>query len=162
MGARRVRQAGPQNRKLEEASMRFMMLMIPKGYENARPSAMPDPAAVAAMMKYNEDLQKAGVLLGLEGLHPPASGARVSFAGGEAEVTEGPFPNTKETLGGYWMIRVASRDEAIAWAKRCPASANEIIEIRQVQEMADFADPKYGDTAKRGAALGEELGSKAG
>jgi hypothetical protein len=114
------------------------------------------------MMKYNEELQKAGVLLGLEGLHPPASGARIMFSGGNPRVSDGPFPDAKETLGGYWMIKVASREEAIAWAKRCPASANEIIEVRQVQEMADFADPKYGDTTKRGAALGEKLRSKAG
>src|SRR4051794_41438267 len=120
--------------------MRFMMLMIPKGYEDAAPGTMPDAERVAAMMKYNEDLQKGGVLLGLDGLHPPSTGARVSFAGGRPVVTDGPFAETKEVLGGYWMIEVASRDEAIAWAKRCPASENEIIEIRQVQEMADFSD----------------------
>ena len=141
--------------------MRFMMLMIPKGYEKAAPGAMPDPEAVAAMMKYNEDLQKAGVLIGLEGLHPPAAGARITFAGGNAQVTEGPFVGATETLGGYWMIKVKSRDEAIAWAKRCPASQNETIEVRQVQDMADFADPKYGDTREREAALGEKLKAKA-
>src|SRR5436190_19739210 len=118
--------------------MRFMMLMIPKGYEKAAPGAMPDAKAVAEMMKYNESLQKAGVLLALDGLHPPSMGARVSFAGGKPLVTDGPFAEAKEVLGGYWMIEVKSRDEAIAWAKRCPASNNEIIEIRQVQEMADF------------------------
>jgi hypothetical protein len=120
--------------------MRFMMLMIPKGYESASPGAMPEPAAVAAMMKYNEELQKAGVLLALDGLHPPSMGARVSFEGGRPKVTDGPFAEAKEVLGGYWMIQVRSRDEAIEWAKRCPASGNEIIEIRQVQEMADFPD----------------------
>jgi hypothetical protein len=118
--------------------MRFMMLMIPKGYESAEPGAMPDAAAVAAMMKYNEDLQKAGVLLALDGLHPPAMGARVSFAGGKPVVTDGPFAEAKEVLGGYWMIEVGSKEEAIAWAKRCPGSENEVIEIRQVQEMSDF------------------------
>jgi hypothetical protein len=120
--------------------MRFMMLMIPKGYESAEPGAMPDAAAVAAMMKYNEALQKAGVLLALDGLHPPSMGARVSFAGGKPLVTDGPFAEAKEVLGGYWMIEVASKEEAIAWAKRCPASANEVIEIRQVQEMSDFPE----------------------
>lgn len=118
--------------------MRFMMLMIPKGYENAKPGTMPDPKAVEAMMKYNEDLQKAGVLLALEGLHPPSMGARVSFAGGKPVVTDGPFAEAKEVLGGYWMIQVKSKEEAIEWAKRCPASENEVIEIRQVQEMSDF------------------------
>ena len=120
--------------------MRFMMLMIPKGYESAKPGTMPDPAAVQAMMKYNEQLQDAGVLLSLEGLHPPSMGARVSFSTGKPVVTDGPFAESKEVVGGYWMIRVQSRDEAIEWAKRCPASANETIEIRQVMEMSEFPD----------------------
>jgi hypothetical protein len=120
--------------------VRFMMLMIPKGYENAAPGTMPDPKAVAAMMKYNEELQKAGVLLGLEGLHPPSMGVRVSFTGGKPAVTDGPFAETREVIGGYWMIQVKSKQEAIEWASRCPASDNEVIEIRQVQEFADFPE----------------------
>ena len=118
--------------------MRFMMLMIPQRYESAPPDAQPDPERVAAMMKYNEALKDAGVLVTLDGLHPPSMGARVSFAGGKPMVTDGPFTEAKEVIGGYWMIEVKSRAEAIAWARRCPASDNEIIEIRQVQEMADF------------------------
>jgi hypothetical protein len=118
--------------------MRFMMLMIPKGYETATPDTMPDPKAVAAMVKYNESLQKAGVLLGLDGLHPLSAGARVSFPGGKSKVIDGPFVETKEVVGGYWMIQVKSKEEAIEWASRCPASDNEVIEVRQVQEFADF------------------------
>src|SRR4051812_47026227 len=118
--------------------MRFMMLMIPLGYETAPADVQLDPDAVAAMMKYNEALKDAGVLITLDGLHPPSTGARVSFASGKPAVTDGPFTESKEVLGGYWMIEVKSRQEAIEWAKKCPASANEIIEIRQVQEMADF------------------------
>jgi hypothetical protein len=118
--------------------MRFMMLMIPKGYETAAPGAMPDAKAVAAMMKYNESLQKAGVLLALDGLHPPSMGARVSFSGGKPKVTDGPFAEAKEVLGGYWMIQVKSKEEAIEWASRCPGGDNEVIEVRQVQELADF------------------------
>ncbi len=118
--------------------MRFMMLMIPKGYEKAAPGAAPDAKLVAAMMKYNEQLQKAGVLLALDGLHPPSTGARVSFGGGKPTATDGPFAEAKEVLGGYWMIDVKSRDEAIAWALRCPASEGDTIEVRQVQELADF------------------------
>ncbi|HKV46213.1 MAG TPA: YciI family protein [bacterium] len=118
--------------------MRFMLLMIPKGYEKAAPGTMPSAETVAAMMKFNESLQKAGVLLDLQGLHPLSMGARVSFAGGKALVTDGPFVETHEVLGGYWMIQVNSKAEAIEWASRCPASANEVIEVRQVQEMADF------------------------
>ena len=119
--------------------MRFMLLMIPKGYEKAPPGTIPDDAAaIAAMMKYNESLQKAGVLLALDGLHPPSMGARVSFSGGRPRVTDGPFAEAKEVLGGYWMIQVKSRDEAIEWASRCPGADTETIEVRQVQEVSDF------------------------
>ncbi len=118
--------------------MRFMMLMIPGGYEKAAPGTMPDPDAVAKMMKYNESLQKAGILLALDGLRPPSEGARVTFRGGKPKVTDGPFAEAKEVLGGYWIIQVRSKEEAIEWAKRCPAGENETIEIRQVQEMSDF------------------------
>jgi hypothetical protein len=99
---------------------------------------MPDAKSVEAMMKYNESLQKAGVLLALDGLHPPSMGVRVAFPGGKPNVTDGPFAEAKEVIGGYWMIQVRSKEEAIEWAKRCPASENEVIEIRQVQEMSDF------------------------
>jgi hypothetical protein len=112
--------------------------MIPKGYETAAPGTMPDAKAVEAMMKYNEALQKAGVLVALDGLHPPSTGARVSFKNGKPTVTDGPFAEAKEVLGGYWMIRVNSRAEAIEWAKQIPGGDNEIVEIRQVQEMEDF------------------------
>jgi hypothetical protein len=118
--------------------MRFMMLVIPKGYESAKPGTMPDPKQVEAMMEYNRALQKAGVLVTLDGLHPPSMGARVTFSGGKPTVTDGPFAEAKEVLGGYWMIQVKSRDEALDWAKRAPMADNEIIEVRQVQEMSDF------------------------
>ena len=137
--------------------MRFMMLMIPKGYETATPGEMPDAKAVEAMMKYNESLQKAGVLLALDGLHPPSMGARVSFESGKPRVTDGPFAEAKEVVGGYWMIQVKSREEAIEWAKRCPGSPNEVIEIRQVQEMSDFPED-----VKKAAAGFEALQAKSG
>ena len=137
--------------------MRFMMLMIPKGYEKAPPGTAPDAKAVEAMMKYNESLQKAGVLLALDGLHPPSTGARVSFPGGKPKVTDGPFAEAKEVIGGYWMIQVKSKAEAVEWAKRCPAGENEVIEIRQVQEMSDF--PADVQKAAAGfAEMQEELG----
>jgi hypothetical protein len=138
-------------------TMRFMMLMIPKGYEKAAPGAMPDAKAVAAMMKYNEALLKGGVLVSLEGLHPPSMGARVSFSGGKPMVTDGPFIEAKEVLGGYWMIQVKSKAEAIEWASRCPASDNEVIEIRQVQEMSDFPE----DVQKAAAGF-PEMQAKSG
>ena len=123
--------------------MRFMMLVIPKGYEKAAPGVELDAKRVVTMMKYNESLQKAGVLLALDGLHPPSMGARVSFSGGKPKVADGPFTEAKEIVGGYWMIQVKSREEAVEWASRCPASDNEVIEVRQVQELSDFpADVK--------------------
>src|SRR5271163_4518726 len=111
--------------------MRFMMLMTPKGYEKAEPGAMPDAKAVASMMKYNESLQKAGVLLALDGLHPPAAGTQVTFAAGQTRVSDGPFAEAKELIGGYWMIQVKSKEEAVEWARRCPAGEGDIIEVRQ-------------------------------
>ncbi len=118
--------------------MRFMMLMIPGGYEKAAPGTMPDPPRVAAMMRFNESLQRAGILLALDGLHPVSMGARVAFSGGKAQVTDGPFVEAKEVLGGYWMIEVRSLEEAIEWASRCPGAENEIVEVRPVQELSDF------------------------
>ena len=128
--------------------MRFMMIMIPKGYEKAAPGTMPDAKAVEAMMKYNEALQKAGVLLALDGLHPPSMGARISFAGGKAKATDGPFAEAKEVIGGYWMIQVKSKEEAVQWALRCPGGENEIIEVRQVQEFSDFPQDVQDAAAK--------------
>jgi hypothetical protein len=137
--------------------MRFMMLMIPKRYDKAAPGTMPDAKAVAAMMKYNESLQKAGVLLALDGLHPPSMGARVTFPGGKPKVIDGPFAEAKEVIGGYWMIQVKSREEAIEWASRCPGSENEMIEVRQVREFSDFpAD------VKEAAASFHEMKAQAG
>jgi hypothetical protein len=118
--------------------MRFMMIVIPKGYETAAPDAVPSAEAVARMMEYNKRLQKAGVLLGLEGLLPPSTGARISYTDGKATVTDGPFAEAKEVIGGYWIIQVRSREEAIEWARRAPMSNNEIIEVRQIHEMSDF------------------------
>ncbi len=141
--------------------MRFMMLIIPKGYEKAAAGAMPDAKLVAAMMKYNASLQKAGVLLALDGLHPPSMGARISFSGGKPTVTDGPFTEAKEVLGGYWMIQVKSKEEAVEWAKRCPGSDNEVIEVRQVQEFEDFpADVQK--AARSEPALREQLKQQQG
>ena len=118
--------------------MRFMMVVIPKGYETAAADATPGAEAVAKMMEYNKSLQRAGVLLALDGLLPPSTGARVSYTDGKATVTDGPFAEAKEAIGGYWIIQVRSREEAIEWAKRAPMANNEIIEVRQIQEMSDF------------------------
>ena len=120
--------------------MRFMMIVIPQGYEKVAPDALPNPEAISRMMEYNKSLQKAGILLALDGLLPPSAGARVSFTDGKATVTDGPFAEAKEVVGGYWIIQVRSREEAIEWAKRAPMSNSEIIEVRQIHEMGDFPE----------------------
>jgi len=134
--------------------MRFMMLMYPG--PKAEAGVMPDDDLIAAMMAYNKELADAGVLLALDGLQPTAKGARIRFAGGKASVTAGPFPDSREVLGGYWMIQVNSKDEAIAWAKRCPAPEGEMIEIRQVFEAADFGP----EVAREEGALLDQIGKR--
>ena len=134
--------------------MRFMMLMYPgKGAEQGR---LPSTESMKAMMKYNEELAKAGVLLALDGLHPSSRGARVVFGAagsGKPRIIDGPFPEAKEVLGGYWMIQVKSQDEALEWAGRAPCPAGEAIEVRRVYEMSDFsADPRGESNAGAGRA----------
>jgi hypothetical protein len=118
--------------------MRFVMLMYPKGYETAKPGALPDLKAIERMRKYNESLANAGVLLALDGLHPPSMGVRVSFPGGKPKVVDGPFAEAKEVVGGFWVLDVKSREEAVEWARRVPGSENEFVELRQVMEISDF------------------------
>jgi hypothetical protein len=117
--------------------MRFMMLMIPNISEE---DWHPGPDAIAEMGKFNDELAKAGVLLALDGLQPPSKGARVTFAGGKPSVTDGPFTEAKELIGGYWLIQARSKEEAVAWASRCPAGDGNVIEVRQVYELSDFED----------------------
>ena len=118
--------------------MRFMMMVIPKGYESAAPDTVPSAEAAPKMTEYNKALQRAGVLLALDGLFPPSTGARISYTDGKATVTDGPFAEDKEVIGAYWIIQVRSREEAIEWAKRAPMSDNEVIEVRQIHEIPDF------------------------
>ena len=121
------------------------MLMIPSVYQganakNAGADFTPPVDAVEKMMKYNERLAEAGVLISLDGLHSPATAARVAFAGGKPSVTDGPFAESKEVLGGYWMIRVKSREEAIEWAIAVPAQDGDTIEVRQVFDMEEYPE----------------------
>ncbi|PWT92755.1 MAG: transcription initiation protein [Acidobacteria bacterium] len=117
--------------------MRFIMFMYPNVSEE---NYMPDAKMVAAMMKYNEELAKAGALIALDGLHPVSKGARVHFSGSKPTVTDGPFIESKELVGGYWIIQAKSKDEAVKWARRCPAQEGNMIEIRQIFEMSDFPE----------------------
>jgi hypothetical protein len=125
--------------------MRFMMLMIPRVYqtgalsgERAEEGFTPPADRVARMMQFNEELAKAGALIALDGLHPSSKGARVRFVNGQPEVTSGPFTGANDVIGGYWIINAQSKEEAVDWAKRCPAADGDVIEVRQVFEMSDF------------------------
>jgi hypothetical protein len=116
--------------------MRFMMFMIPSGPAEA--GVMPAPELVAEMTRFNQEMTDAGVMLSGEGLQPTSKGARVSFGGGRPRVQDGPFTEAKEVVGGYWIIEVGSREEAIDWATRCPAEDGDVIELRQIFELTDF------------------------
>jgi hypothetical protein len=122
--------------------MRFMMIIFPKDYENAKPGWVPDLKSMEKMGKYNEQLQKAGVLIALDGLTPPSTmSARVTFKSGKSQVTDGPFAETKEVVGGYWIIQVKSREEALEWASRIPGEDNVMVEVRRMFDVTDF-DPE--------------------
>ncbi len=136
--------------------MRFLALMIP-GNPNAEKGQMPDAQSIAAMMKYNEELAKAGVLLALDGLHPTSKGARVSFRNGKRTVTDGPFAEAREVIGGYWLWQVKSKEEAVEWARRCPADDGDTIELRQVFEMSDFGPAVEAQEAERVATIGKAI-----
>jgi hypothetical protein len=137
--------------------MRFMMLVIPKDYQTAAPDAAPDAKVVERVTRYNEELAKAGVLLSLDGLKPPSAGVRINFAGGKPKVTDGPFAEAKECVGGYWIIQVKSKEEAVEWAKRAPMPDGETIEVRQIQEIEDFPSDVQAAAA---SSLGDLLGRR--
>jgi hypothetical protein len=119
--------------------MRFMMIMSSKDYENAKPGWVPDFKDCETMGKYNEELAKAGVLLAIDGLTPPSTmSARVTFKNGKATVTDGPFTEAKEVIGGFWMIQVNSREEALEWASRIPGQDDLRVEVRRMLEITDF------------------------
>jgi hypothetical protein len=140
-----IQQKSEFNNNKETRRMRFMMIMIPRVYQPDAPTEQkagegftPPAEAVAEMMKFNEELARAGALVALDGLHPNSKGARVAFVGGRPTVTDGPFIEAKEVIGGYWIIQAGSKQEAVEWASRCPAADGDVIEVRQVFEMSDF------------------------
>jgi hypothetical protein len=116
--------------------MRFMMLL--PAPPNALEQGPPKKELVMAMKKFNDDMRKAGVLLGAEGLHATSKGTRLRVSGGKRVITDGPFTEAKEVIAGFWIIQVKSKDEAVEWAKRCPLPENGLIEVRQVFENSDF------------------------
>jgi hypothetical protein len=121
--------------------MKFMMLMIPAVYQGDKPAPgfAPKRKEMEAMGRFNEEMGKAFKIESLNGLHPLDKGARVSFAKGKPSVTDGPFIETKEVLGGYWLVEAPSKEEVVKWAQRCPAADGDTIEIRQVFGPEDFA-----------------------
>ena len=114
------------------------VMVIVKASKNSEAGVMPSEKLLADMGKYNEELVKAGIMLAGDGLHPSVKGKRIQFSGSQRTVVDGPFAETKELIAGYWIWQVRSMEEAVEWARRCPGGENEMIEIRQVQEMADF------------------------
>jgi hypothetical protein len=139
-----------------------MMIMYPKDYGTAKAGFVPDITDMEAMRVYNEELQKAGVLLALDGLTPPATmSARVTFKGGKSKVTDGPFPEAKEVVGGYWVIQVKSREEALEWASRIPGSDNEmVVEVRRMFEVTDFDPEIQKEIQKKFGDAGAEEGQQ--
>ncbi len=116
--------------------MRFLV-MVPANKESEA-GVLPDEKILTDMGKFNEEMVKAGVLLAAEGLQPTSKGARIKFEGGKTVVTDGPFVESKELIAGFWIIRAASKDEAIAWMKRAPFGGGTQIEIRPIFEMEDL------------------------
>ncbi|MBN1834586.1 MAG: YciI family protein [Spirochaetales bacterium] len=138
--------------------------MIPKIYQGELGAGVavdytPNARAVQRMMRYNERLADAGVLIALDGLHPPGTGARVAFGGGNAQVTDGPFTESKEVLGGYWIIRADSLEQAVEWARQCPAEDGDVIEIREIFETEEWPEDsrRAAESAKVQSALGERV-----
>jgi hypothetical protein len=130
--------------------MRFMMIV--KASKDSEAGKLPGEELLAAMGKYNEELMKAGALVDLSGLHPSSKGARIQFSGGKRTVIDGPFAETKDLIGGYWIIQVKSKAEAIEWAKRAPAPHGEHadgeIELRQIFELEEFAPSEAVDRVR--------------
>jgi len=116
--------------------MRFMVIV--KADKNSEAGVMPSQQVLAAMGKYNEELVNAGIMLAGEGLHPTSKGARVRFSGTSRTVIDGPFAESKELIAGFWIWKVASREEAIEWLKRAPFDGGTEIELRQIFEAEDF------------------------
>jgi hypothetical protein len=142
-------------------TMRFMILV--KATKNSEAGVMPSQELLAAMMKYNEELVKAGVMLGGDGLQPSSKGARVKFSGSNRTVTDGPFAETKELIAGFWLWQCKSKEEAIEWVKRCPnpmPGEESEIEIRQIFEAEDFGaefTPELREQEERLRARSEQL-----
>ena len=154
-----IRDAGSRDRldRVEEANMRFMILI--KANERSEAGEMPSQEVLEAMTAYNEELVKAGVLLGVEGLHPSSRGARVKMSATKRTVVDGPFAEVKELIAGFWIIQAKSLEEAVEWARRIPNPEGDEaeIEIRQVGDAEDFGDALTPELRETGARLRSEI-----
>jgi hypothetical protein len=148
-----------QNQK-GEMPMRFMIIV--KATKDSEAGVMPSEQLLTEMGKFNEELVKAGVLLAGDGLHPSSKGARVRFSGEKRTVIDGPFPETKELIAGYWLWQVNSKEEAIEWVKRCPNPHNGEgeIEIRQVFEAEDFGSEFTPELREQEERMRAQMGTK--
>jgi len=140
--------------------MRFMLLL--KADKTTEAGTLPDEKILTAMTRYNEEMVKAGVMLAGEGLQPSSKGARVRFSGTKRTVTDGPFPDAKGLIAGFWMIKVKSKEEAIEWVKRCPnpLQGEAEIEIRQVFEAEDFGAEFTPELREAEERMRKQLGGK--
>ena len=140
--------------------MRFMVII--KSDAKSEAGEMPSERLLTEMGKYNEELVKAGVMLAGEGLHPSSKGARVRFSGAKRTVSDGPFPETKELIAGFWLIQVKSKEEAIEWVKRIPNpdDAETEVEIRQVFEAEDFGAEFTAEAREQERRLRAELANR--
>ena len=137
--------------------MRFMMVIFRDNYASDKPAEIEDREAFYEMGRYNDQLKKAGILLAMDGLTPPSMGARLTYKNGKPKITDGPFPEAKEVIAGYWMIEVKSREEALEWASRIPCmSETGLVEIRRVAEISDFDEDIQKKFAEAGAKLGNQ------
>ncbi len=138
--------------------MRFMVLV--KANKDSEAGIMPGEKLLAEMGKFNEELVKAGVMLAGEGLQPSSKGVRVKFSKGKTSVIDGPFPETKELVAGYWVWQTKSKQEAINWLKRAPFTNDEVVEIRQIFEAEDFGPELTPELRAKGERLRKQIASK--
>ena len=115
------------------------VMVFVRSNDKIESGAMPDPELISTMQKCNEELLKAGVLLDLNGLHPSSRGKRIAFQGGKKVLVDGPFAESKELVAGYWLLQTRSLEEAIAWFERAPMLEGDVLEVRQVFDLDDFA-----------------------
>lgn len=136
------------------------VMVIVKATKNSEAGVMPEAKLLNEMGQFNEDLVKAGVMVGGDGLQPSSKGKRVTFSGGTGFVTDGPFAETKELVAGYWIWQVKSMEEALEWARRCPdpmPGEEAVLEIRPLYELEDFGDEVTTEVRERDARLRAEI-----